>query len=271
MTQPRIVIAGVGLIGGSLGLALRRAGAHVVGLDASAAVLERAQQRGAIDEGSVEPAAARGADWVVLATPVNQLGTCARWLAPHLLPRARVTDVGSVKRAVVAELSQALGKACYVGAHPMFGTAGQGIEHADGALVRGATFLLTPTAQSDEATVDALADLARSLEMRPLRLSPEEHDRQLAQVSHLPHLLAWALVQTVDDAKTAGPTFRDMTRVAASSPEQWTSIFDANRDYLREALRRLQSNLDVLASLEGPALQAALEALRTRKSRLLPP
>ena len=232
-----IAIVGVGLIGGSVGLAARRRlGATVRGVDPRAAAALRA---GAIDEAcdDLETALA-GADAAVVAVPVGALPeTVARVLAAAP-PGCAVTDVGSTKRAVVARN----GDPRFVGGHPLAGSEAAGVEHARADLFEGATWYLTPTTGSSGVLLERLHRLVAGLGARPVAIDAATHDRVMAAVSHLPHVLANLLVAQATRAlggetlPPTGPSFRDATRVAGAHPALWTDIYLANRDALIAAL-----------------------------------
>jgi len=248
----RAVIAGVGLMGGSLGMALRRRGWRVVGLGRNAARLAKARRRGAIDEGHTDPARAlAGADVVVLCAPVNRLAEQARRLKPFVPPAALVMDVGSVKGDVVRVLGRVFpaGGPAFVGAHPMTGSEKTGVENARPDLYQGAPCVVTPPPRSTPRDVARAESFWRSIGARVVRLSPKDHDRAVAVVSHLPHLLADALMLTAGRAGTkllfrlAAGSFRDATRVAGADPVLWRAIFTRNDAAVRRALSDFQKAL----------------------------
>jgi prephenate dehydrogenase len=254
----RAVIAGVGLLGGSFALAARAAGlvGELVGLGRSRENLETALERGIVDRISQDPAeAARGADLVLLAVPVASLAAVARQMAPSLAAGALVTDVGSVKTRVVRECTAAVSSgAHFVGAHPIAGTEDSGAAAARADLFHGALCILTPRPETDAGALARVEALWRGVGCRTERMSPERHDEVLAWVSHVPHLLAFALMRSApaDTHAYAGPSFRDLTRVAASPVEVWRDIVDYNATPIVAGLDR------VLATLGG--LRAAIES-----------
>jgi prephenate dehydrogenase len=265
-----VAIVGVGHIGGSLAMALRGEGVEVIGVDPDAQVLARAAARGAVDRGFTAPDAVREAEVVILAAPLEATAEVARAVMSSLRPGTLVTDVGSVKGPIVRAvepLAQAAG-VHFVGGHPMFGTEGQGVEVARAELLKGARFIVTPTEHSDPGAVERLCSLANALGMTPLRMSPEEHDRAVAGVSHLPYVLAVALTRSTTSTECAGPAFRDMTRVAASPVEMWQEILSLNRSSVNAALEALIVELEALRSLDGQALRQALEDARRRRTDL---
>ena len=271
MPFERAAIVGVGLIGGSLALAARAAGliGEVVGLGRSAANLDVARQRGIIDHAVQDPAAIGPVDLVVLAVPVRSTARMAAALLPHLRPGTVVTDVGSVKGEVVAQCEAALpADRPFVGGHPIAGSERAGAAAADAGLFRGAPCVLTPTARTDATALVAVRALWEGVGARVSEMTPAAHDRALAWVSHLPHVVAYALVGALAGADgqlaaLAGGSWRDATRVAASPAELWRDIFLANREAVLAAtdafgaeVARLRA---ALAAGDDPALLALLE------------
>jgi len=262
----RLSILGVGLLGGSLGLAAKRRidGVRVVGYGHRPQTLDAALARGAIDEAATDPAAAvAGADLVVLATPVGLFRELLVRIAPALDSNAIVTDVGSTKRTVAAAAAEVLPERgrFFVPSHPMAGSEKRGVEFADAELFQNAVCILTPTAATDLRAVEAIESLWRTVGMRTTRLTPDEHDRRLADVSHLPHALAAALVAMQDDASLhlIGKGFLDATRIAAGDGGLWRDIFLDNRDHLADAIRNYRQVLDGLLALLEPEKGDALK------------
>ncbi len=242
----------MGLIGGSLGLRLRALGlGRVLGIEADEDVARRALERGAADETSADLARVSEAELVFVAVPLERTIAVAREAAARARKDAIVTDVASVKGPIVSALA-GLREVRYVGGHPMFGSAGRGIEDADGDLPVGQPYVLTPTDDTDDAAVQAVVQVIQQLGMRPVLLSPEAHDLAAAQASHLPYLVALLLNAGagVDAREIAGPAFRDATRVAQSPPDLWAEILKQNRKH-------------ILATLEefGEALTRTREAI----------
>jgi prephenate dehydrogenase len=225
---------GVGLIGGSVGLAARNAGWDVIGADAPE-VLEEAVTLGAIDRPSTLKEA-RGADLVVLAAPISKLADLVVELPPT---DALVTDVASAKMTVVREAEEQGLR--FVGGHPMAGSQLSGVAHARADLFKGARYFLTPTGRTDPEDYREVAQFVRELGAVPTAVDPEKHDLLMAALSHLPHLMAAALLKVASDISPealsfAGPSFRDLTRVGASNPELWSDILAENAPALGEAL-----------------------------------
>ena len=224
----------MGLVGGSVGLAARGAGWDVIGVDGTE-VLEEAVSSGAIDRPSTLKEV-RGADLVVLAAPISKVTGLVAELPPT---DALVTDVASTKMAVVRE-AEARGMR-FVGGHPMAGSQLSGVANARADLFRGARYFLTPTGRTDPGVYREVSGFVRSLGAVPTAVDPEKHDLLMAALSHLPHLMAAALLKVASDISPealsfAGPSFRDLTRVGASNPSLWSDILAENAPALGEAL-----------------------------------
>ena len=266
----RLAVIGVGLIGGSFALALKSAGkvSHVVGVGRSAKNLDLARERGIID--SIAPdvaSAARNADVVLVAAPVAQFASIFGQLKDS---KALITDGGSTKRDVVDAARNALGKriAQFVPAHPVAGAENSGAAAASAELFRNRRVLLTPLAENASAAVDRVQQLWEACGARITRLSPDEHDAVLAGVSHLPHVLAYALVHDIARRPNAEQLFsyaaggfRDFTRIASSHPEMWRDICVANRDRLVDEMKRYGAKLGEMQKLIEAGDGAALEKL----------
>jgi prephenate dehydrogenase len=248
----RIGIVGVGLLGGSVGLACRKGLSHVkiVGYSPNADERRLAEGRLAVDvaAGTVAEAVV-DADLVILCTPVGAFGEMLRLIAPALKPGVVVTDVGSTKRSVVELAEKLLPAGTYfVGSHPMAGGEKHGIEHARVDLLGGALCIVTPIASTDALALQKVEQFWQSLKMRTTRLSPGDHDRWVADISHLPHAIAAALVriQSPESLALAARGFLDTTRIAAGGAGLWTDILLDNRENLRAGIVRLQEELQVL-------------------------
>jgi len=280
----RLTVAGVGLIGGSLALAAREAGlvGEVVGFGRSEANLRLARERGIVDRVTRDPAAAAaGVDAVVLAAPVGVGSALAAAFRPHVGRGTLLSDVGSVKAGVVEGLQAAWpDPAWVVGAHPIAGSdeAGAGAARAD--LFRGRLCILTPTRTTQAEALAAVRTLWEGVGARVEEMDAGVHDAILARVSHLPHLVAFALVDAVTRARAAGRPLAgyagsgllDTTRIAASSPELWRDIALANAGPLRAALAEFRAALDrleqLVASGDAAGLEAALEGVRAARRAL---
>ncbi len=269
----KLAVIGVGLIGGSFALALKQAkvAAHVVGVGRSAANLKLALERGAIDSIAADPAAAaRGADLVFLATPVSYYPKILSSMSLH--SKAVVTDAGSTKRDVVAAARNALKEkiAQFVPGHPIAGAEKSGVAAATPDLFRNRRVILTPLPENPLSAVRTVEQAWESCGARIARMTAEEHDSVLAAVSHLPHVLAFALVHDIAARENAAQLFsyaaggfRDFTRIASSHPEMWRDICIANRDRLLAEIGRYAREVDALKKILESAEPAALEKLFT--------
>ncbi len=273
----KIALLGVGLIGGSVGLAAReRLDAEVVGWDPAPGALEEAVGRGALDRAAADPAAAlAGAEAAFVAAPVGALPAAIRAALVAAGDDCVVTDVGSTKRAVV----EATDDARFIGGHPLAGAATAGVRHARADLFDGATWYLTPTARSRGTLYERLHRLLTQLGARPAAIDAATHDRLLATVSHLPHVLANVLVAQAAQAlgeesvPATGPSFRDVTRVAGSNTAIWRDIYLANADALIAAIDDASARLAAvradLAGADGDAVARWNDAARDDRRRLL--
>lgn len=263
-----VVIVGVGLIGGSLGMALktRRLAQTVIGVERRAAPLAAAKARGAIDDGTDRlEDAVLSADMVVLCATVGQIQEMLPRALAAAHPGAVVTDVGSTKAAIV---QQASGAAHFVGGHPMAGSEQTGIEAATPLLFEEATWAITPSESSHPDATEAVVRLAQSVGASKLLLTPQAHDTILAVTSHLPHVLATSLMRLALQAQqqypqtqqlTAG-SFADGTRVAASSPELWRDVCLSNREAILQVLHGFRGELDTLEAAVADRDTAQIEA-----------
>lgn len=279
LAQLRLTIVGLGLMGGSLAGALRGQCRAVVGVDCRAGTIETARSRGLVDRGTTDLATGlEDADLVVLATPVRTILRLLDEIGPLLPPGCLVMDLGSTKAAIVANMARLPGHVQALGGHPMCGKERSGIAAADPALYRGCTFILCPLATTSAAALARGKALARAVEARPLVLPAGRHDFLAGTISHLPYLLACALVGTADATTSPDPAvweivaggFRDTSRVSAGDVTMWVDILLTNREEVGQAIRTYQAHLDELAALveagDEEALRAKLEAVR--KNRL---
>ncbi len=262
----KIAIVGVGLIGGSLALALKKRGLceHIVGIGRKQATLDEALSLGLVDSISLDMAAITACDVVVLCAPVAQTAALLQAMKPFLTAHTLITDAGSTKQDVVQAAKQVLGSgespndliANFVPAHPIAGKAQHGPMAADADLYVDKHVVLTPLAENRPDSIAAIAQLWESVGAKISQMSPLRHDTVFASVSHLPHLLAYALVAQIaqdEDAgikwNYAGAGFKDFTRIAASSPEMWRDIFAANKTALLKDLRTYQAMLGYMETL----------------------
>jgi prephenate dehydrogenase len=261
----RLGVLGVGLIGGSIGLAAgRRLEAEVVGFDPDPGTAERALAAGAIAQAAPSAAAASaGADVVFCAAPVGALADLAREALAAGGPETVVTDVGSTKREIVAALGD---DERFIGGHPLAGAETAGVENARADLFEGARWYLTPTSRAGGLLYDKLQRTVAELGARPQAIDAETHDRLMATVSHLPHVIANVLAgQAVEELSRdserlpeVGPSLRDTTRVAGANPAIWRDIFATNREALAEAVdgtvARLREAAELIRSGEPGAV-----------------
>ncbi len=276
----RVAVLGVGLIGGSVALATReRLDAEVTGFDRSPGAVERALARGAVQRAAdtLEEAVA-GAEAVFVAVPVGAVGETVDAALAAAAGDCVVTDVGSTKRAVVSAHADPR----FVGGHPLAGAETAGVEHARADLFEGATWYLTPTAETSGVLYERLYRMLRGIGARPSAIDAATHDRILATVSHLPHVLANVLVaqaaRALDDGEgerlpATGPSFRDATRVAGAPSRIWTDIYLSNRDALvaelDDVVRRLGEVREALRDADAARIGAWNDAAGEHRRRLL--
>jgi len=264
-------IVGTGLIGTSIGLAIRqrRVAARVVGVDVDENAVEAARTRGALDKGGTSFDTLREADLVVIAVPPDAVVGAALKAAEALRPGSILTDVASTKAGIVSDLEQRLPRLVrYVGGHPMAGSERSGPQAADAGLLVGRPFIVTPTAVSDAEAVEMVSALAKGMGMNPVVLSAQQHDELVAQVSHVPYLLAIAAVNAAAEEalQLRGPGFGGLARLAASPVELWTQICAGNAAAIRRAIGSLRTELDRLdrALDAGADLKGMLERAHRR-------
>ena len=280
----RLWVIGGGLIGGSLARALKEAEyvGNVVGVGRGAANLALARERGIIDEASHDPAAAvRGADMVLLAVPVGSVEAVCRQLAPALAEEAVLTDAGSVKGAVAAQVRRAFGgrvPARFVPGHPIAGTEQSGAGAAFAELYLGRRVLLTPLAETDPDATARVEAMWRAAGAEVERMTVAHHDEVLAATSHLPHLLAFGLVDSLarqeesrEIFRYAAGGFRDFTRIASSDPVMWRDICLHNAEAILAALGAYRADLAELeraiAAGDGEALEAIFRRAKAARDR----
>ena len=269
----RLCIVGVGLIGGSLARALRAAGGveEIVGCSRDPAHLQRAVDLGVIDRFDTNMArAVDGADMVVLCVPMGAMTAVFRAIASHLAADAVVTDAGSSKRSVIESAREAFGELpdFLVPGHPIAGTENSGVEASFATLYRGRKVILTPTSVSREDAADKVRRMWELTGAEVLDMEPEHHDEVLAATSHLPHLLAYNLVDVLGNMEErremfryAAGGFRDFTRIASSDPVMWHDICLANRDAVLEAL---DAFTDALGQMRAAVANGDGERLKSR-------
>ncbi|MBC7649795.1 MAG: prephenate dehydrogenase/arogenate dehydrogenase family protein [Vitreoscilla sp.] len=268
-------LIGCGLMGGSFALALKRAGLvkRVVGYSKSPSTTERARQMGVIDvEAPSALLAVSGADIVLLAVPVSATEATFKAIRHLVTPNTLIMDVGSTKRDVVDAARRVLRDqvGCFVPAHPIAGKEVSGVEHADANLYTGKQVILTPIERTFTAQLSKATSLWTALGCHVVQMSPQAHDAAYAAVSHLPHLIAFALINSIsgqphgaDYLSLAGPGFRDFTRIAASDPKVWRDILVTNREELLAQSKIFQQTLQSLEKLinnsDGDSLERLIE------------
>ena len=268
-------LIGCGLMGGSFALALKRAGLvkRVVGYSKSPSTTERARQMGVIDvEAPSALLAVSGADIVLIAVPVASTEATFKAIKHLVTPSMLIMDVGSTKRDVIDAARRALREQvdCFVPAHPIAGKEVSGVENADADLYLGRQVVLTPIDRTNRVQLQKAVDVWSALGCRVVTMSPESHDAAFAAVSHLPHLIAFALMNAIsgqplgkDFLSLAGPGFRDFTRIAAADPTLWRDVMLSNREELLNQSRMFQRNLQslelMISSGNGEALLEQIE------------
>jgi prephenate dehydrogenase len=283
----RMLIIGVGLIGGSLARAVRRAGhpIEIVGYGRNHLNLQRAVELGVIDRFVTSlPEAVAEADLIVLAAPVGSTASILRAIRPHLGRDAVITDVGSTKGSVAMAARESLGGAlaAFVPGHPIAGNERAGVEASTAALFDGRMVILTPLTETEPGALARVQALWESVGARVVEMDVEYHDRLLAATSHLPHVLAYALVEALkrmdsseDIFRYAAGGFRDFTRIASSDPVMWRDICLANASHLRQAINAFRTCLDELDGMirdgEGDRLAEVFARARAVRDRNINP
>jgi len=283
----QVAIVGVGLIGGSLGMILRRKALadHVVGIGRSVGNLKTAVELGAIDRYVADPReGVQGADLVILATPVDTYDRHLKEWAHCLAPGSIVSDVGSVKGMLVEQSEAAMpAGAHFVGAHPIAGKEKTGVAAGSDQLFKGARCILTPTKRTDPQALERIKQLWEETGSILLTMDPYLHDQILGAVSHLPHVAAFALMNALSDVRDhrlaaldlaghSGGGLRDTTRIAASSPEMWRDIFLWNRDnlvsYIDDYQRALEELKRLIKAGDAAGIEKALERAKGEREKL---
>lgn len=273
-----VAVVGVGLIGGSIAAALKRSGfaGPVIGVGRNARRLELARARGLIDSVAADLCeAAPQADLFVFCTPVDRIVSGVLECAPHCRPGTLLTDAGSVKGAICRELAGRLPPGVtFIGSHPLAGSEKNGFEHAQAHLFEQRVCVVTPDAATPADQLERLTAFWRRLGLTVLQRPAEDHDRILAETSHLPHLVAAALAATLgeENRPLAATGFRDTTRIAAGDPELWAAILLANADAVLAAAERFGRSLtefhDALTRRDAPALKNLLTHAKTNRDAL---
>ena len=282
----KITVIGLGLIGGSLALGIKKAGLAdtVLGVDREGGPLSLAASRGVVDAYTTDLIeGVEGAELIVLAVPVGSAEGVIRQVLPKLPARCLVTDVGSTKEGLVRAMEKILPEtALFVGGHPITGKEKSGVQAASQDLFSGAKCVLTPTPQTDRQALEQIKALWEAVGSDVVLMEPAEHDRIFAAVSHLPHLAAYALVSAVLDFGDRGGAplsfsaggLRDFTRIAASSSEMWRDVCLSNRDHILSAIKVYQEALERIKEFikngDGAALYREFEKAKKAREERMP-
>ena len=282
LTQPffaeAIAIVGVGLLGGSLGAAIKsnRLARHVVGIGRNPERLQAAQAAGQIDSWSTDAADVVGqTDLIIFCTPVDRIADGIRGIASACGPETLITDVGSIKTAICDELSTGLpSSVAFIGSHPLAGSEKQGFENARANLFDGSVCVVTPDVGADPIQVGRLIAFWTALGANVVEMSAADHDRLLAQTSHVPHVVAAALASQLSDSNRhlAATGFRDTTRIAAGDPNLWVEILLGNAANVRDSVDELAEQLtqfrQAIANRDSAALKKLLQVAKTNRDAL---
>lgn len=270
----RVSILGVGLLGGSVGMSLRRSGIHVTGFSRRQLSCQAAIDAGAIDEGFTDIATAcRGSDVIVIASPVDKIAELACQASESAGSKTLITDVGSTKARIVSEiesLSLPVSQK-FVAAHPIAGSEKTGVGNACATLLDGKVVILTPNDSTNSKMLDRAKAFWLQAGGRLISMTPRQHDERLAAMSHVPHLIASLLASLLDEESVplVGSGWRDMTRVASGDPAMWTAICAHNRNAILSQIDRLSDQLamlkNTLADEDTTALTQWLEFAKSRK------
>ena len=270
----KIGIVGLGLIGGSLGLDLKALDHEILGVSRKATTCEIAVSRGVVDRASTELSLLRGAEIIIICTPISAIADTLKQLIPYLDPDAIVTDVGSVKKPIVDECSVLWSN--FIGGHPMAGTAEQGINAAQSNLFQGAAYVFTPNPDTKAIYLDKLQKLASSVGATPYICAPQVHDRAVAWISHLPVMVSASLItsclgesdpEVLELAKQlASSGFRDTSRVGGGNPELGRMMAEYNHQALLRSLYAYRDNLDrIIELIEQEKWDNLAESLQTNQ------
>lgn len=274
----KAAIIGVGLIGGSMGLAINQKSLakEILGIGRNIDALQKAVESKAIHSAALDYSGLIDCDLVIIGTPVSTTINLLSTIAPYLKPGAIVTDVGSSKVQVLKHANEQLTKdIIFIGGHPMAGSEKGGFEGADPYLFENAFYVLTPEPDTPEESLDKLIEFVKGLGSRPIIMDAEAHDLSVAVVSHLPHLLAATLVNSLFDFEDASKMsllaaggFRDTTRIAASSPDMWRDIFITNREFVLQAINIFKDRLDEIQKVIDHKDEDSIHLLLDRARKL---
>jgi prephenate dehydrogenase len=272
----KVAIIGVGLIGGSIGLALkdRRFAKEIAGVFRRRSTLNKARARGAVDSATMDLAkGVKDADLVIVATPVWSIPVVINAIAPHVTKKMIVTDVGSTKKWIIDRVERTMKRhpaLRFVGSHPMAGSEQAGVEFARADLLENAPCIVTKTRMTDKGALKSVVDFWKMLGCKVTTMDPARHDRSVSLISHLPHPVAFSLVGAVPvkEMRYAAEGFRDTTRVASSDPRLWTDIFLANQRETIRSYRLFRIYIDKMIKGLSKGDRHRIEAmLRSSKSK----
>lgn len=265
----KIAVIGLGLIGASMAKALSTK-ARIIGIDRNETVVRRALADGVIHNGSTDLLASSGCDMVVLALPVGSIVQAARTIIPRLTHGETLTDTGSTKAHIVKEVEAIFGS--FVGSHPIAGKENPGYEHSDASLFTGAMTIMTPTPSTRPECMEKVRALWEMCGSSTATMDPDTHDRLMAKISHLPHLLSYTSMALARDLtiykELLGAGFRDFTRIAASDPVMWRDIFLDNRENILPLIDEYIEELERLRSLVRQGMAHELEEALARYARI---
>lgn len=280
MIANKMTVIGLGLIGGSICSAAKKYGLadKVVGYDTDSSACEYAEKNGIVDSCLDSLNQKNDSDLIVVATYVDRIDETVREIAPSLGKGCIITDVGSVKSRIVESVESFLDSdLSFIGSHPIAGTEKPGIKYSDPDLFRGNNAVITPSENTKQETIDLVSKFWRTIGSNVLRMDPALHDKIFAYVSHLPHVAAYTLINTLSSSEIenifsySGGGLKDYTRIASSSPEMWKTIFMQNKESLLKAIQNFKNNLEIIESaIEEDnlnSLQAILE--EAQKNKLL--
>jgi len=249
-----VSIIGVGLIGGSLGLAIKRKklSNKVIGVGRRKSSISSAKKKGAIDEATLDIGkGVRESDLVIIATPINKVIDIAKKVVKHLPVGAILLDVASTKSNIVLEIEKIVPPyVSYIGTHPIAGSEKKGVKFAEDTMFDNANCIITPTSRTDEEVLTRIKKFWENLGSRIIVMSPQMHDKIVSNISHIPHLIAAVLVKISGEyLDFCGGSFKDATRVALSSPEMWTYVFMENKKYILKDMEKIISDFKKFSML----------------------
>jgi len=270
----KVAIIGVGLIGGSLALAIKRKrlALEIVGVSRHKKTLLLARKIRAIDKGAQELNIIKDADLVILATPVDTIINLAAKIYPFVKKGCIVSDVGSTKREIVSKLERIFPR--YIGSHPLAGSEKRGVVNANPGIIKGSLCILTPTKNTDQEALEKIKRLWSELGARVAFLAPDAHDKILSFVSHLPHLAAFSLIDIIpkEYLRLASSGLKDTTRIAASDSEIWCDIFLSNQKNILKSIELFQNNLSRIKSAiqrkDKKLLNKIIKEAKKKRNRL---